>query len=270
MPAPLRPPEDLTDPAAPSLFSGEILQEITRGEEFGRYTLERLPQEKRDAIRVLAGQDGWTVALISRTLHVSRDVVSAVLDTDQVEIVEYRARLPRRLRRVLWHMAGKVEQDLEGIPAKDLAPLMKVFYEMEATESGRPSSITERRQANIFATWDDYVRSLEAQASGDPILQKRPAVETHLAGGNNLLQDSGGQDPGPRPESPAKATVIPETDLESEHSAPIPQAAAVDVTTFATDSGTDRHEIQTPGTGEAEPPRGGDGRPRMRPGRPTG
>ncbi len=221
MPAPLPPIDDLSDPAAPSLFSGDTLQEITRGEQFGRYTLERLPAEKRDAIRVLAGQDGWSVTDISRTVHVSRDVVAAVLDADQVEIVAYRERLPRRLRRVIWHMAGKVEKDLEGIPAKDLAPLLKTFYEMEATESGRPSSITERRQANIYATWDDYVRSLEVQAAGDPILQKKQAPGIHLGAGNKLLQDPAGQDPGPRAELPAVAREIPETDLESEDSGSI-------------------------------------------------
>ena len=112
MPAPLKPPMDLTHPAAPFLFSPEIMQSLETRERIDhQYTLENLAADKRAAIRILAAQPGWDIKAVAETVHVSWNTVSAVIDEDQVEIVNFKSRLPRKLQRMLWDVLEHFTRD---------------------------------------------------------------------------------------------------------------------------------------------------------------
>ena len=149
---------DLTDPTAPFLFSPEIMQSLETRERIDhQYTLENLVADKRAAIRILAAQPGWDVKAIAETVNVAWRTVAAVIDDDQVEIANFKGRLPRKLQRLLWELIEHIHANLGKLPVENASQLVKTLYEVYCNEEGRASTITEKHviEAKVAAPFAD-------------------------------------------------------------------------------------------------------------------
>ena len=261
---------DLTDPSAPALFSPEIVQELQAAErDDKRFTLERVPADKRAAVRVLASRPGWNIKAIAGVVHLAWETVSAIIDEDQLEIAEARQRMPRKLRRLVMDLLEHAHKNLHKLEPGEISSLFKTTYEAMCNEEGRASQITEKRvlEAKVavpFAQgFDAFIRRLETEPPGNPIREKNEAPETHLADGNKFLPAFGAGDPAAVLDVAAVKVPAPETDLESDVSGPDPKETANNATSFATIQDPDLPGFQTSGSPgnsrEADPPRGGPG-----------
>jgi hypothetical protein len=217
MPARQLPSPQLPDPPGSFLFSDEIIKELTDEERrTGIYTAERLPIAKRNAIIQLLGEQRG-IQDIARIVQVHNSTVTAVADRFCDEIADIRTKLARKLRRVVWGQAERLDRYPDMLPASSIPLAIKMLTETAELLEGRATTRTEHvERVDIFADWPAFLESLEMETKNGP-------HGIGDAGRKNALIA------GPVIDVPAEAIADPGIDCKASVSAPIPQVNRSDV-----------------------------------------
>jgi hypothetical protein len=177
MPAPL-PKFEPDEPAAgPFLFPSEYMQEITDQEQkHGKYTLARLPEEKRKCIVQLL-IERRSHRDIERMLHVHQETIRAVADAHAVEIDAAWQHFGKKLRRINWALADRLEKEAPNFPVQSIPLAIKLVGEHAELIEGRATErIEEVQRVDIYAHWRRFMSGQEIGLGGEKI----PVIEGEL------------------------------------------------------------------------------------------
>jgi hypothetical protein len=198
MPAPNEPLKP-DDPPGSFLFPDDQIAEITDQEKrFGKYTLARLPQEKRAAILTLL-VDRRPAREIARLVHVHHETVSLVADAHAAELDTAWHSFGKKLRRLNWHLADRLEQNIGSFPIQSIPVAIKLLGETAELLEGRATARIDHtgqppRISNV-EQFEAFLSTLpEKYAAGriiDAETEPEPADEIHLGAGNPALMDAG-------------------------------------------------------------------------------
>lgn len=256
-------PLALPQPDAPGvfLFSDEIIRAITDEEKRDlKYTAARCPDALKQSIVQLLKEDR-PLAWIADLLHCHHETVAAILDDPECALdidAGRRALIAPKCRRVILKELQRLDNCPGILPASSIPLAVKMLYDVQALEDGKPTSISENRQTkgNIFEQFADFVEGLKKEMDAE-----NQAPEIGLPAGKvSVIEGEFADDPAlpdgeAGPETPAR------TDCESEHSGQFTHGNENDVPTFDTDFESDSAAIllgiQTPGQSQTDT-RGGD------------
>ena len=210
MPAPVSTFEPEPPPGS-FLFPDEIIQELTDEErKHGKYTLARLPADKRKSIvQLLIERRPWRD--IQRMIEVHWETIKRVADFHAEEIEAGSTQFGRKLRRINWHLADRLEKHSDSFPLQAIPGAIKFIGEFAELIEGRATErVEEVHRVDIFEHWKKYKAAAETMG---------------LEGGKNSVIDAELV-----PELPAPATAAADPpgnrqgDALSDVSASTPQA----------------------------------------------
>lgn len=209
MPARNEPLAKPDDPPGSFLFPDDQIAEITDQEQrSGKYTLARLPEQKRAAILLLL-MDRRPAREIARIVSVHHETVSLVADAHAAELDAAWSNFSKKLRRLNWHLADRLEQNIASFPLQSIPLAIKLFSDTAELLEGRATARIESAQAPRISNieqFENFLASLpEKYAAGrviDAETGPEPAREIHSAAGNPALMDAG---PAGEPENNAPA-----------------------------------------------------------------
>ena len=192
MPAPLPPLPQTDDPPHSFLFSNEEIAEITDEERrHGRYTLARLPAQKRQSIVVLL-KERRPLRDIARLVSVAFETVQAVAQAHAGELDKHYSDFGKQLRRINHYMADRLERNVESFPIQSIPLAIKLIGEYGELIEGRATARIEHREGPRVSNLEQYeqiIGNLEKKIAGRII---EPGSEIHLDGGKPALMDTPG------------------------------------------------------------------------------
>jgi hypothetical protein len=156
------------------------MQALTDEEKkYARYTGERCPKPKRDAIIQLMAE-GRAVDDVRRLVSVDRQTVLNVANAFAVEVADYERRMSAKLKRCKWALAERIEREVDSIPRQALGLTFKIVSDQEALDSGRAiSRVDHVHHVDLFSDFPQFIQELEAR----PEIHEKNGAEIHLAGG---------------------------------------------------------------------------------------
>ena len=140
MPARNEPLAKPDDPPNSFLFSDDEIAEITDQEQrSGKYTLARLPARKRETILLLL-IDRRPAREIARICNVHHETVSLVADAHAAELDAAWKSFSQKLRRINWHLADRLERNIESFPLQSIPLAVKLFSDTAELLEGRATA----------------------------------------------------------------------------------------------------------------------------------
>ena len=158
------------EPPGRFLFDDLTISNLTDQErKHGIYTAERCPPKKREDIKQLLAELK-PIREIARLCEVHQSTVTAVADKFGQEITDIRARLARKLRRVVWSQADRLEQFPDSLPASSIPLAIKLLGEHAELLDGKATSRTEIvERIDVFSDFQAFLASLEMDAKKGPV-----------------------------------------------------------------------------------------------------
>lgn len=184
MPEPLPAPNE-PQPAA-FLFPEEVIQELTDQErKHGKYTLARLPDNKRTSIVQLL-IDRRSLREIETMLHVHQETIRLVADAHAGEIDAHWKHFGKKLRRINWALADRLEKEAHAYPIQSIPLAIKLLGEHSELLEGRATErIEEVRHVDIYAHWKRFLAGEEIGYQGEKI----PVIQGELVSDEAPAQD---------------------------------------------------------------------------------
>jgi len=172
--APLPEPDD---PGAAFLFPEEVISQLTDEErKHGKYTLARLPEQKRKSIVQLL-IERRPHRDIERMLSVHNETIRAVADAHAVEIDAAWNHFGKKLRRINWHLADRLEKEVTSFPIQSIPLALKLIGEHAELIEGRATErIEEVHRVDIYEHWKKYLAGQENGLDGE----KFPVIDGEL------------------------------------------------------------------------------------------
>lgn len=155
MPAPLPPERDT--PEAPLLFCAEVMSQLTDEEaREGKYTLARLPPEKeREIVQLLL--ERRSAREVQRLVHVHQETVRLVADKHAAEIDAANTNFAKKLRRINWALADRMEKEATSFPLQAIPLAIKLNGEHAELLEGRATERVEHVvEVDIHAAWQSF------------------------------------------------------------------------------------------------------------------
>lgn len=192
------------DTAAPSFFSEDDLERASGAGNNPHFTAgyirSRSPRLYR-AIVALSGAD-YSLREVSQLLGVSKNTVSAVIESEPDAVGTLKQRTAKTLRRAAHQLAERILDRTDDIPIGQAAVTLGIVIDKAQLLDGEATAIIESRPSARHSDWEDTLREVETlkRAAGRVIdVDDNPAPEIGLTRRPEIQKDSMPALPAPDP-----------------------------------------------------------------------